>query len=442
MLLDRGSWCATGPSTRPTGEVETLEVPETLHALIAARLDGVSPEERRVLQDGAVLGKTFSKAALSALSGLSEADLEPLLSSLARKEVLGVQSDPRSPEHGQYGFLQDLVRHVAYETLSKRERKARHLAAAAHLENVFADEDEVAEVLASHYLAAFDAAPDADDAGEIRAKACEMLGRAGERAGSLGAPDEGQRYFEEAAELADEPVDAGAASRAGGGLASEANRSAEARERLEQAIGLFEQAGDTRAAARASAALADVDAYDGRLDEAAARLEHAVAGLDRGRAGCRTRRGARAARPHACTRRAQRGGVAHARARVAAGGAPAAARRLRRGPHEQGGRPHLPWTPRRGTNPARGRCRPGVRRAPVRERTTRHEQPWGRSPIRRSLRRSARSERAVARACATARGPPLGVEHPDRRHRAPAPGRPLGRGPRSRRPRKSRRADG
>ena len=70
---------ARGTVYRPTGEVETLEVPETLHALIAARLDGVSPEERRVLQDGAVLGKTFSKAALSALSGLSEADLEPLL---------------------------------------------------------------------------------------------------------------------------------------------------------------------------------------------------------------------------------------------------------------------------------------------------------------------------------------------------------------------------
>ena len=179
MLLDRGLLVRDGTVYRPTGEVETLEVPETLHALIAARLDGVSPEERRVLQDGAVLGKTFSKAALSALSGLSEADLEPLLASLARKEVLGVQSDPRSPEHGQYGFLQDLVRHVAYETLSKRERKARHLAAAAHLENVFADEDEVAEVLASHYLAAVDAAPDADDAGEIRAKAREMLGASG-----------------------------------------------------------------------------------------------------------------------------------------------------------------------------------------------------------------------------------------------------------------------
>ena len=42
---------------------------------------------------------------------------------LVRKEVLSIQADPRSPEHGQYGFLQDLVRAVAYETLSKRERR-------------------------------------------------------------------------------------------------------------------------------------------------------------------------------------------------------------------------------------------------------------------------------------------------------------------------------
>ncbi len=282
MLLDRSLLVRDGAVYRPTGEVETLEVPETLHALIAARLDGVSSEERRVLQDGAVLGKTFTKAALSSLSGLSDADLEPLLSSLARKEVLGVQSDPRSPEHGQYGFLQDLVRHVAYETLSKRERKTRHLAAAAHLDNVFADEDDVAEVLASHYLAAVEAAPEAEDAGEIRAKAREMLARAGERARSLGAPEEGQRYFDQAATLADEPVDQAWLLEHSGRLALEANRSAEARERLEGAIALSEQAGDTRAAARASAALADVDAADGRLDEAAARLKQAVAALEQG----------------------------------------------------------------------------------------------------------------------------------------------------------------
>ena len=122
-----------GAAYRLTGPVEALEVPETLHALIAARLDGLSAEERRLLQDAAVLGKTFTTGRARVARRRPSVELEPLLASLVRKEVLGVQADPRSPEHGQYGFLQDLVRHVAYETLSKRERRARHLAAAAHL---------------------------------------------------------------------------------------------------------------------------------------------------------------------------------------------------------------------------------------------------------------------------------------------------------------------
>ena len=56
-----------------------------------------------------------------------------LLNGLSAKScsVLAVQADPRSPEHGQYGFLQDLVRHVVYETLSRHERRTRHLALGA-----------------------------------------------------------------------------------------------------------------------------------------------------------------------------------------------------------------------------------------------------------------------------------------------------------------------
>ena len=69
MLLDRGLLVADGPAYRLTGPVEALEVPETLHALIAARLDGLSAEERRLLQDAAVLGKTFTKDAVAALAG-------------------------------------------------------------------------------------------------------------------------------------------------------------------------------------------------------------------------------------------------------------------------------------------------------------------------------------------------------------------------------------
>jgi len=283
MLLDRGLLAQDGPVYKPTGEIETLEVPETLHALIAARLDGLSGEERRLLQDGAVLGKTFTQHALAALADIPAEQLEPLLSGLVRKEVLGVQSDPRSPERGQYGFLQDLVRHVAYETLSKRERKSRHLAAAEHLKGAFSELDEVAEILASHYLAAFEAAPEADDAQAIKAKAREMLARAGERAGSLGAPQEGKRYYQQAAALADDPLVEAELLEQASRLALQANEPVEAREQGERSLALYTQAGDARAAARASGVLADVDVGDGRLEEAAARLEQVVAQLEQGK---------------------------------------------------------------------------------------------------------------------------------------------------------------
>src|SRR3972149_5876148 len=165
------------------------EVPETLHALIAARLDGLTPEERRGVQDAAVLGKTFFKQGVAAGSGTAEAEVESVLASLVRKEFVSLQADPRSPERGQYAFLQDLVKKVAYDTLSKKDRKAKHLAAAMFIEQGWAgEEEEIVEVVAAHYLAAYEAAPDAPDAEEIRGRAREQLVHAGERAASLAAP--------------------------------------------------------------------------------------------------------------------------------------------------------------------------------------------------------------------------------------------------------------
>jgi tetratricopeptide (TPR) repeat protein len=275
MLLDRGLLVQDGPAYRVTGPVDALEVPETLHALIAARLDGLSTEERRLLQDAAVLGKTFTRDALAALAG-SDVEIEPLLTALARKEVLGVQADPRSPEHGQYGFLQDLVRHVAYETLSKRERRARHLAAAEYLRKAFAaDEDEVVEVIASHYLAAHEAAPDAEDAAEIKGKAQAMLVRAGQRAESLAAAAEARRYFEQAAELVEDPSERAALLDRAGEMAARAGDPDSARRLFEESIELHEQQGDTHAAARVMSRLGRVLGRTGRRDEAMARGERA-----------------------------------------------------------------------------------------------------------------------------------------------------------------------
>ena len=193
-----------------------------------------------------------------------------------RKEVLSLQADPRSPEQGQYGFLQDLVRHIAAETLSRRERRARHLAAAAHLEAAFPDEGEIAEVLASHYLDAYAAAPDADDADEVKTKARETLTRAGERADALGAAGEARRYLEQAADLADEPSERGdLLERAGWHAQHDADYDA-AERLLTASIADYESVGDTRAAIRASGRLSNVEWNQGRHEEALARSERAL----------------------------------------------------------------------------------------------------------------------------------------------------------------------
>ena len=277
MLLDRGLLAEEGSAYRPTGEITALEVPQTLHGLIAARLDGLSTDERRLLQDASVLGKTFAREGLVALSGLPPDALEPLLTSLVRKEVLSLQSDPRSPEHGQYGFLQELVRHVAYETLSKRDRRAKHLAVAAYLEAAYPDDDEVVEVVASHYLVAYETVPDADDAEAIKARARDTLARAGARAASLAAAGEAQGYFARAVELADDPrtqaallEQAGESARAGGDYGT-------AQEHFERAVALFEAESQTHPAARVSARLGEILYERGLAEEALARMEESFA---------------------------------------------------------------------------------------------------------------------------------------------------------------------
>jgi class 3 adenylate cyclase/tetratricopeptide (TPR) repeat protein len=275
MLLDRGLVAQEGSVYRPVAEIGELEVPETLHALIAARLDGLSADERRLLQDGAVLGKTFTRDSLAALSGLGAEQLEPLLASLVRKEVLGLQADARSPEHGQYGFLQDLVRHVAYETLSRHERRARHLAAAEHLRAAFPEEDEIAEVVAAHYVDAYEANPDAADAADVRAKARQALVRAGDRAESLAASGEAQRYLAQAADLTDDPRERAALLDRAGWLAYHAADLDGAARLLGESTALYEGEGDTHAAARVSGRLSLVERWQGHFDEALDRMERA-----------------------------------------------------------------------------------------------------------------------------------------------------------------------
>ena len=280
MLLDRGLLARENGAFRLTGGVEALEVPESLHALVAARLDGLSAEERKLLQDAAVLGKSFTLGGLAALAGTTEPELQPLMTALVRKEVLSLQADPRSPERGHYSFVQDLLKRVAYETLARSDRKARHLAAAEYLGEAYgAGEQEIVEVIAAHHLDAYRAAPNADDAPRIKARATELLTRAGERAASLAANDEAQHYFERAAELADDPLAEAGLREHAGATAWAAGRVDQAQALYQCALELYEHEELTHAAARVAARLGEAEWRAGALEQAVERMERAFAVL-------------------------------------------------------------------------------------------------------------------------------------------------------------------
>jgi class 3 adenylate cyclase/tetratricopeptide (TPR) repeat protein len=249
---------------RLVGDVGELAVPESLHALLAARLDDLDPPVRRLVADAAVLGTTFPAEALVAVSGQDETVVRAALDELVRREVLAMSAEPLSPERGSYGFSQQMLRQVAYDTLSRRDRKVRHLKVAAHLRAVFpGDGEEVAEVIARHYLDALAVIPDDPDAAQIRGQAIEALVRAAERAERTGATAMAAASYATAAELT--PHDAadrkGTAERpSAGGLWERAARAADtsadwaaAVEHAGHARDHYLQRGQTRAAARAQA---------------------------------------------------------------------------------------------------------------------------------------------------------------------------------------------
>ena len=175
-----------GTGYEPVGELGELAVPDTLHALIAARLDGLDTAERGLVQDAATLGQSFTIGAVAAVASLEAAEAAKRLDRLVRADLLRREVDPRSPEQGQYAFVQALIREVAYSTLSLRDRRSRHLAAARYFESI--GDDELAGALAAHYLAAYRASTEGPEAEALVAQARIALRAAAERATSLAHP--------------------------------------------------------------------------------------------------------------------------------------------------------------------------------------------------------------------------------------------------------------
>ena len=272
---------------RLVGDIGELAVPDSLHALLAARLDALDPDVRHLVADAAVLGTTFPAEALIAISGRDEPSVRAALADLVHREVLSVSADPLSPERGSYQFAQDMLRMVAYDTLSRRDRKARHLAVAAHLRQAFpGDGEEVTDVIARHYLDALHAIPDDPDTAEIRGQAIAALIRAAERAERAGAPARAATSYATAAELSTPDTadgqDTGAALDPGAlwvraaDAATAATDYAAALQHADRARDFHVRRGQARAAARAQAAAGRALYASRRYSEARKQLTAAV----------------------------------------------------------------------------------------------------------------------------------------------------------------------
>ena len=278
MFLADGRLVGEDGVFRPSGDLGAIDVPPTLHALVAARLDALPPADRALLQDAAVLGQSFSLAALAAVTGDDPDLLAPRLTSLVRRELLVVETDPRAPTRGQHAFIQSLIREVAYSTLSKRERRIRHMAAARHFEAL--DDEELAGALATHYLAAYRAAPDGPEGEAAAAQARIALRGSAERAFALGAIGQAVDSLRAALEVTPIPRDHAALTQRMGWFEGMSARFEDAERDIAEAATAWRDLGDRAAALDAIADLAQLQLSRGHIAQAVATLEAVVDEVD------------------------------------------------------------------------------------------------------------------------------------------------------------------
>jgi class 3 adenylate cyclase/tetratricopeptide (TPR) repeat protein len=233
---------------------ETL-LPDTVQALIAARLDTLSADRKSLLQDAAVVGKVFWASALSEIGDRDPNDVELALHELTRKELVRPSRTSSMEGESEYAFSHQLVRDVAYGQIPRTDRVRRHRAVAAWIEQRAVGRlEDLAEMLAHHYLEALalsEAARDTKQVEELQPKAREFLALAGERALALDAA-QAEARLGRALELTpvDDPTRSAFLVR-WANAAFAIGRLDEAAEALDEAVRSFRASGNAQAAAQA-----------------------------------------------------------------------------------------------------------------------------------------------------------------------------------------------
>ena len=255
LLLKKGaSW-----ELREGAEVP---FPDSVQALIAARLDRLSADTKSMLADAAVVGKVFWSGAIAQMGERDLTSVTETLRELSRKELVRPARRSSIEGEAEYAFWHVLARDVAYGQLPRASRASRHVAAARWIESKAPERvEDLADVLAYHYATALELARVAgqtEQASELEAPALKFLSLAGVRALGLDT-SAALANLERALSLAPEGHHERPEALARfGEAAQQAGRFAEAAEALEEAIASFRARGEIPAAARAMGELGKV----------------------------------------------------------------------------------------------------------------------------------------------------------------------------------------
>jgi class 3 adenylate cyclase/tetratricopeptide (TPR) repeat protein len=288
-LIDDGVLRATEAARWEVAKpVDDVELPRSIHGLIAARLDGLPGDEKEILQDAAVVGRVFWAGAVAALGGREAAEVRDALGRLRVKELVLRNDPPSFSDELELTFRHALIRDGAYDSLPKSLRAQKHRQVAAWaLERAGDRAEDIAELIATHEL---EALRYLDELGvhsgrdDVERAVYDWARAAGDRASKLFLAAEAIRWYTvamDAAEALDLPV--GERAERARDLARSVfgtRPGVETEQTLRRSLALFEEAGDDRGAGWAESWLVLGLMQQGRDEEALASGRGAVDRLE------------------------------------------------------------------------------------------------------------------------------------------------------------------
>ena len=147
-LVERGVLSGERGAYRAAGELASLEIPTTVQAVLADRIDRLAPEPKRILQVASVIGNAAPVSLIASVARLSEKETCLYLQELEQADFL---YETRRPPDAEYTFSHNLTRDVAYESLLLERRRALHAQVLTAVEQRFAERiDEWVPRLADH----------------------------------------------------------------------------------------------------------------------------------------------------------------------------------------------------------------------------------------------------------------------------------------------------